>query len=400
MWLATLLLLHLPTALDVTVEPLSGLKQSGALVELDDQHVVIEVGGKKQAFDVRDLLTMTIRAREDVPAEKPAVWVELIDGSHIMGAQYSVQDRSAEILTDRRKITVETRNIRAVRFHPPSEALDGQWQEMLNQRSTGDIIVLRRSKTSLDQLEGVFHDITADTVEFEYDDQRIPVKLTKLEGMIYYHPVGRELPDSVCAVQEVNGTTWLVKTLELQDDRLQLVTAGGTRCELPWDTLARLDFSSGNVVFLSDLDFDLAECTPYIATRVSPKRIMQLYAPRRDASFEGSGLWLGAGNDLQQYDRGLAIHSRSQLIYRFTEPYRKLTAVAGIDSRLQGRGNLVLVIEGDGKELFRRDISGKDAPLPLDLNIEGVRRLKILVDFGETLDVADHLNLCNARILK
>ena len=105
-------------------------------------------------------------------------------------------------------------------------------------------------------------------------------------------------------------------------------------------------------------------------------------------------------SDVQQYDRGLAIHSRSQLVYRLTEPYRKLTAVVGIDSRLQGRGNLVLVIEGDDKELFRRDISGKDAPLPLDLNIEGVRRLKILVDFGESLDVADHLNLCNARIIK
>ena len=89
------------------------------------------------------------------------------------------------------------------------------------------MIVLRRSKTSLDQLEGVFHDVTEETVEFEYDDQRIPVKRTKLEGMIYYHPVGRELPDSVCAVQEVGGTTWLVKTFDLQDDRLQLVTAGG-----------------------------------------------------------------------------------------------------------------------------------------------------------------------------
>ena len=55
---------------------------------------------------------------------------------------------------------------------------------------------------------------------------------------------------------------------------------------------------------------------------------------------------------------------------------------------------------GDEKELFRQAISGKDAPLPIDLNIEGVRRLKILVDYGETLDVADHLNLCNARIIK
>jgi hypothetical protein len=130
------------------------------------------------------------------------------------------------------------------------------------------------------------------------------------------------------------------------------------------------------------------------------KRILQLYAPRRDASFEGSGLWLGEGSDMRQYEKGLSIHSRSVLIYRLQDAHRKLTADVGIDSRLRGRGNVVLVIKGDDTELLRRSIAGEDPPLPLDLNIEGVRRLEILVDFGETLDVADHLNLCNARIIK
>jgi hypothetical protein len=96
----------------------------------------------------------------------------------------------------------------------------------------------------------------------------------------------------------------------------------------------------------------------------------------------------------------LSIHSRSVLVFRWKEAYRKLTADVGIDSRVHGRGNVVLVITGDGKELFRQTIAGTDPPLPLDLNIEGVRRLEILVDFGETLDVADHLNFCNARVVK
>ena len=77
-----------------------------------------------------------------------------------------------------------------------------------------------------------------------------------------------------------------------------------------------------------------------------------------------------------------------------------MTALVGIDSRLQGGGNVVLVIRGDNRELFRQAVSGQQPPLELDLNIENVRRLEILVDFGETLDVADHLNLCNARVIK
>ena len=51
-------------------------------------------------------------------------------------------------------------------------------------------------------------------------------------------------------------------------------------------------------------------------------------------------------------------------------------------------------------ELYRQAISGRDQPRTLDLDISGIRRLRILVDFGERLDIADHLHLCNARILK
>jgi len=43
---------------------------------------------------------------------------------------------------------------------------------------------------------------------------------------------------------------------------------------------------------------------------------------------------------------------------------------------------VLLVIRGDGRELLRQTISGQQPPVPLDLNIEGIRRLEILVDLG------------------
>ena len=39
-------------------------------------------------------------------------------------------------------------------------------------------------------------------------------------------------------------------------------------------------------------------------------------------------------------------------------------------------------------------------PITINIDITGVRRLSILVDFGQQLDIADHLHLCNARITK
>jgi hypothetical protein len=36
----------------------------------------------------------------------------------------------------------------------------------------------------------------------------------------------------------------------------------------------------------------------------------------------------------------------------------------------------------------------------LTLDLQGVKRLTVLVDFGEDLDVADHLNLCEAKLVE
>ncbi len=101
-----------------------------------------------------------------------------------------------------------------------------------------------------------------------------------------------------------------------------------------------------------------------------------------------------------QYERGIALHSRTVAVYRLSGPYRRFQAIAGIDDRVRPRGNVRLIISGDGRELLAKTIAGTDAPLEIDVDLTGVRRLTIEVDFGEDLDVADHLDLCEARIVK
>ena len=45
-------------------------------------------------------------------------------------------------------------------------------------------------------------------------------------------------------------------------------------------------------------------------------------------------------------------------------------------------------------------VAGNDPPKPIDVDVAGVRRLTILVDFGDSVNVGDQLLLCNARISK
>lgn len=74
----------------------------------------------------------------------------------------------------------------------------------------------------------------------------------------------------------------------------------------------------------------------------------------------------------------------------------------GIDASVasNGMGDVHVVISGDGKTLLEADVQGRHAPKPLDLDVTGVRDLEILVDFGGDLDIADHLDLAEARVIK
>ena len=56
---------------------------------------------------------------------------------------------------------------------------------------------------------------------------------------------------------------------------------------------------------------------------------------------------------------------------------------------------------GDGKPLFERpDFRGDEPPADLDLDVSGVKRLTLEVDFGEGQDVGDRVVWANPRLLR
>ena len=79
---------------------------------------------------------------------------------------------------------------------------------------------------------------------------------------------------------------------------------------------------------------------------------------------------------------------------------KRLKALAGIDDSVREAGSARLIITGDGKTLYDGKILGRDEPVDLDLDVAGVKRLNIVVDFGEGLDVGNYLDLADARIVK
>ena len=369
----------------VEVRPLAGPSVRGEIIELSPEAVVLQTDGGPQRLDLARLQEISA-VNAGKPADRPVtIWVELIDGSLICGDKYTAVAGLATISTvTGQSLSIRTAAIHAVRFRDYASApqLADRWRQVATAKATGDSLVVRRGD-NLDQVTGVIGDVAEEVVQFEADGDVIQAKRAKLEGLLYYHSAIGELPPRSALVTDVSGTQWSVKSLRKVDDRLELISVAGVPVSLPLVDLSRIDFSSGNSQWLDALEPESVQWLPFIETKSTAA-----WLPRP---------LLLAG---QAYDRGLRVQSRTELVYRLTGDARQFQALVGIDDRVRPAGNVRLVVSGDDKELFSQTITGSDEPLALALDITGVKRLRILVDFGEQVDIADFLNLCDARITK
>jgi len=386
------------SAVELEVRPLKGPAIQGTLVSLDGQQLKIATADGEKSLAIKELATASATAAPIPIKEKPQVWVHLTGGSVIHGTNYILLKNKKILLTLLSGDTIQLapHAIHHVRFQALDEDSQADFDRIINAEISADVVIIRRAGKALDELDGIVRDINTDTVLFEFDGDKIPVDRGKVFGIRYYQPAGQKLASPICKIVDSTGSRWLVRSAELAEDQLELRTVSGVPLQLPLTRLTTMDFSSGNLVYLSDLTATQVEWIPYLGTRLASGRLNKLYEPRKDRSFSGQSLQLGN----QPYTKGLAIHSRTTLVYRLTDAHKSFQAVAGIDPLMGDNGHVELVIRGDEKELFRQAISGKDKPISLDLDITGVRRLSILVDFGQQLDIADHLHLCNARITK
>lgn len=415
MW--TLVALCLLTAgPEVQISTLTGAREQGELTSLTTSAVTVNTSSGPRTIAAADLLSLTpVSAPETKTESQPSVWIELIDGSQLLATSYTVAAGKASVtLLGGETIEIPTRSIRYVRLQDHqselarSSQLAKQWRDILSGDATGDLIVVRKvamaeesaaapANASLDQLEGVLGDVSEEKVQFTYDEQQIPVARTKVEGVVYFHPAGRELPDPLCILHDAAGSKWNVKTLALEGDKVQLTTVSGVPVEMPIARLRQFDYSAGKIVYLSDLEPETIKWTNFYGESPISAGLAKMFAPRRDRSFDGGKIVLGG----ETFNKGLAIHSRTLLEYRLQGKFNKFIALAGLDEKVRHSGDVKLGISLDGKPLGEYQLSGKNtSPTAIELDVQNGRKLSILVDFGAGLDISDRLHLANARVTK
>lgn len=398
MMIAQLLALSLASAAppEVNVRVVDGQSVSGVVETLDGEGLALRRGSETVRIALERLLTLAPAAAESPAATAANVSVELSDGSSVAAADVTVAPGQATIaLADGARVTLPVAAIRSVRFAPLSDDLAAQWREIAAESAADDRLIVEKDG-SLDFLPAVVRAIGADSLAVELDGEQREVKRTKLAGVIMHHRASDAAGEGRCVVIDRSGSRWQAASLAAAGDKVRIDLPTGQQVELPWSSVARIDFSRGNVQYLSDLDPESSRFTPYVRDEATAAVMAEFYRPRRDESLTGQPLRL----DGVDYAKGLALHARTELTFRLPAGFKRFQAIAGIDEALRGAGNVQLLIYADDRLVADAAIVGSEPPRTLDLDVAGAARLRIVADYGADLDVGDHLNLCDARIVK
>lgn len=154
-----------------------------------------------------------------------------------------------------------------------------------------------------------------------------------------------------------------------------------------WSAVQRIDLRSDRLVFLSEIDPLSVEQDPGLDV---PRPW------RRDHNVMGGPIRLGGVT----YEQGLGVRSMCELTYAIDGQYETFAAVIGLDDSTGDLGDCEFVVEVDGREAIRVRQRGTDPPRPIEVSVEGGRRLTLRVAFGEDLSLSDHANWADARIVK
>ncbi len=266
----------------------------------------------------------------------------------------------------------------------------------LKVEATGNDIAFVSKDDDVVAVSGVALGIDRESLSFRHDNQDRKINLSRVVGLVLVSQKAADAATSDAggansfhqAFHFSSGDVLSAHWKSLADGAVELNTFWDQSIKFPAAKLSAIDFRNGRVVYLSDLKPSRVEQTPYF-DRVVPWCI--------DTALGGGPIVLSDG----QYQRGISVHSRCVLEYDLHAAFDKLKTKFGFEQPAGAMGRASIRVIADGKPLYENaDARGDQKPQDLDLDVHGIAKLILEVDFGKDQDVGDRVVWANARLVR
>lgn len=152
-----------------------------------------------------------------------------------------------------------------------------------------------------------------------------------------------------------------------------------------------------NIPLITHSPVSLTKFTPYIS--------QQDYGTRQknrtvQSSFGTPYQWDRLSVQYQFYRKGIGTHANSTYVYDIGKKFRRFTTDVGIDTEAGKNASVAFSLYGDGALLFQSKTLGRfDLPQHIDVDVTGVRFLKLVTTDGGNGNFDDHADWLNPTLI-
>lgn len=365
------------TLLDGKTLPAPELKVSAA---------AISGTGIPAGLTLDDLRLITVKSPALPPlAEKPTVVVDLVGGGSIGAKQVTIADDVCTIswsLGEPLKVAIDS--LRAIRFQPT--VVSDEFNKSLAAPAADVDRLFVKVEGKIDSITGLVNKLTDTELLIEVDGQLRNLPRDRVHGVV----IALAAPETRlprCTFHLIDGSVLGGDLVSLAAGKAQIQVAGNSRVEIAWESVLRVVVRSSRVVYLSDLK----------AAEFKQQAFVTLLRPwQRDKSVTGKPLTLGG----KVFDKGIGLQSQAELTFEIPGEYDVLAATIGIDADAAGKGDCIFEVHVDGQRLFSERVRGTDPPQDIQVPVARGKQVSLVVLPGADLDLADHSDWADVRLLK
>lgn len=259
--------------------------------------------------------------------------------------------------------------------------------QALKDRLPGRDVLITRDVNEPKSIRGRLVKLDPLQTSFSLNNRSRTVQTDKLYGIVFATGVS-EIKSYRLRVIMLDESIITGQLLPSSQDAIRIETSIGATADIPVHLLLELNYQSDRIVFLSDLTPD---------DQITRGRLHRSWPTRMDQNVVGTEISMGG----KRYAKGIGCHSYSELHYDIKGMYELFVSTIGIDDHVRPRGSVEFRVLGDDRILFESgQITGRSDPKDIIVDVHGVQQLTIVVDYADELDLSDHADWGDARLIK
>ncbi|MFO0891055.1 MAG: NPCBM/NEW2 domain-containing protein [Isosphaeraceae bacterium] len=375
-----------------TALKVDGGTYSGRLAAIGaDRIALVSDKEERQELPLRSLVKLTRAIRPSVEGPAGSHHVFLGDGDRVMRATATSTTETAlevQAHSSLGKLRIPLESLRGMILSPPTDAdaLELLSDRVLTEPRAAEVVWL----TNGDRMEGGFLGLDERAAKLQIEGKPVEIDRTGVVAIGFDQAV-LNYPRPASDYLELgflDGSRLGVTGAEVVKGEIKATTRFGQPIRVAVGELARIDPRTPSVVPLTERKPDGQSYVSY----VGPTRPF-----RADATVDGHHLQLQG----QSYERGLGAQSRTILAYKLNPGDLRFQALVGVDDRAGPLGSVVFRVLTDGKERFATPaMTAKDAPRPIDVDLDQAKLLILITEFGDRGDVRDVADWVEARLIR